>query len=45
MPALDRQIALVTELRKTASTDAGVWRLPDGDAFYDMKLKAATTTI
>ncbi len=44
LPALDRQIALVTELRKTASTDAGVWRLPDGDAFYDMKLKAATTT-
>ncbi|CAN5270014.1 DUF885 family protein [soil metagenome] len=44
LPALDRQIALVTELRKTASTDAGVWRLPDGDAFYDMQLKGATTT-
>ena len=44
LPALDRQIALVTELRKTASTDAGVWRLPDGDAFYAMKLKRATTT-
>ncbi|HJO65386.1 MAG TPA: DUF885 family protein, partial [Sphingomonas sanguinis] len=31
-PALDRQRALVTELRGRAVHDAGVWRLPDGEA-------------
>jgi uncharacterized protein (DUF885 family) len=31
-PALDRQRALVTELRAKASHDAGVWRLPNGEA-------------
>jgi uncharacterized protein (DUF885 family) len=43
-PALDRQIALVTELRGKAVHDAGVWRLPDGEAFYAGALNAATTT-
>ena len=33
-PALDRQRALVTELRGKAKHDAGVWRLPDGEAYY-----------
>jgi uncharacterized protein (DUF885 family) len=43
-PALDRQIALVTELRARAVHDAGVWRLPDGDAYYQGAIEASTTT-
>jgi uncharacterized protein (DUF885 family) len=44
VPALDRQIALVEALRKTATHDAGVWRLPDGDAYYDASVAFWTTT-
>lgn len=43
-PAIDRQRALVTELRAKAVHDAGVWRLPDGDAYYSAAAQAATTT-
>ncbi len=43
-PALDRQRALVQQLRAKASHDAGVWRLPDGEAFYAAAAEAATTT-
>lgn len=43
-PALDRQQALVTELRARAAHDAGVWRLPDGEAYYTAAAEAATTT-
>ncbi len=43
-PALDRQRALVTELRGKATHDAGVWRLPDGEAYYAAAASAATTT-
>ncbi|WP_423607370.1 DUF885 domain-containing protein [Sphingomonas sp. MS122] len=43
-PALDRQRALVTELRGQAAHDAGVWRLPDGEAYYAAAAEAATTT-
>ena len=43
-PALDRHIATVTDLRRRATHDAGVWRLPDGEAYYAGALKAATTT-
>lgn len=42
-PALDRQRALVTELRAKAVHDAGCWRLPDGDAYYAAAAEAATT--
>jgi uncharacterized protein (DUF885 family) len=42
-PALDRQRALVTELRGRARHEAGVWRLPDGDAYYAAAASAATT--
>lgn len=44
MPALDRQIAIVTALRSRASMDAGVWKLPDGAAYYDAAVKSSTTT-
>ncbi|QGP78985.1 DUF885 domain-containing protein [Sphingobium sp. CAP-1] len=43
-PAVDRQIALVRDLRARASHDAGCWRLPDGEAFYAAAAEAATTT-
>ncbi|MDO9490595.1 MAG: DUF885 family protein, partial [Sphingomonadaceae bacterium] len=39
-PALDRQIALVQQLRAKATHDAGVWRLPDGEAYYDASVRA-----
>ncbi|TZG26213.1 DUF885 domain-containing protein [Sphingomonas montanisoli] len=43
-PALDRQIALITELRAKASKEAGVWRLPKGDEYYADALMNATTS-
>ena len=43
-PALERQIALVTEMQKGASHDAGVWRLPEGDAYYVASLVNWATT-
>ncbi|WP_347304522.1 DUF885 family protein [Croceibacterium sp. TMG7-5b_MA50] len=42
-PALDRQRALLTDLRARATHDAGVWRLPDGEAYYAAAAEAATT--
>ena len=43
-PALDRQIALVKQLRTTARTEAGLWAVPGGDAIYAAALAQATTT-
>jgi uncharacterized protein (DUF885 family) len=43
-PALDRQIALVEELQKKATHEAGVWRLPQGEAYYRASLKQWATT-
>jgi uncharacterized protein (DUF885 family) len=43
-PAIDRQRALVARLRARAVHDAGVWRLPDGEAYYTAAAEAATTT-
>ncbi len=43
-PAFDRQMALMQDLRRRAVHDAGVWRLPGGDAYYAAALEAATTT-
>lgn len=43
-PALDRQIALIKQLRPTASSAAGLWRLSHGDEVYAMALQQATTT-
>ncbi|WP_454797571.1 DUF885 domain-containing protein [Novosphingobium lindaniclasticum] len=42
-PALDRQRALLNELRAKAVHDAGCWRLPDGEAYYTAAAEAATT--
>jgi uncharacterized protein (DUF885 family) len=43
-PALDRQIAEIEAQRKRATADAGVWKLPQGEAYYAWTLRAATTT-
>jgi uncharacterized protein (DUF885 family) len=43
-PALERQITLLNEMQKTASHDAGVWRLPDGEAYYASSLVIWATT-
>lgn len=43
-PALDRQIAELELHRRRATSDAGVWKLPQGDAYYAWTLAAATTT-
>ncbi len=43
-PALNRQFDELTAQRKRATADAGVWKLPDGDAYYAWALSAGTTT-
>ena len=43
-PALDRQIALMKELRAKARTSAGLWDVPRGDEIYAAALAASTTT-
>lgn len=44
LPALERQMALLQSLKPKAVHDAGVWRLPDGEAYYAAALQARTTT-
>ncbi len=43
-PALARQAEAVRGQRAGAVHDAGVWRLPDGPAYYEYGLRYATTT-
>jgi uncharacterized protein (DUF885 family) len=43
-PALDRQIAELTAHRAKARSDAGAWKLPDGEAYYAWALRAGTTS-
>jgi len=43
MPALNRQIAALRSLRLRAGSDGGVWRQPDGDAWYALGLRSNTT--
>lgn len=43
-PALDRQVALVRELRPTSRPGDGIWRVPHGDALYAVALEQVTTT-
>ncbi|MGQ0660391.1 DUF885 domain-containing protein, partial [Sphingosinicella sp.] len=42
--ALDRQIAALQELRRNAVHDAGCWRLPEGEAYYNWGIRSNTTT-
>lgn len=43
-PALDRQIAAMETIRAKANSDAGVWKLKDGAAYYAGGLRVSTTT-
>lgn len=43
-PALQRTLALLDELQPRTTDDAGLWRLPDGDAAYAQALADNTTT-
>jgi uncharacterized protein (DUF885 family) len=43
-PALQRQLAELEAHRKRATSDAGVWKLPQGDQYYAWALSAGTTT-
>jgi uncharacterized protein (DUF885 family) len=43
-PALDRQMALVRELRPSSQAGDGIWRVPHGDELYRVALEQATTT-
>jgi len=41
-PALERQMAALKALK--TNNDAGAWKLPDGEAYYQYLLKSQTTT-
>jgi uncharacterized protein (DUF885 family) len=43
-PAYQRLIDYFREILPKTTTDDGVWKLPDGDAFYAYKLRENTTT-
>ncbi|MFY7836971.1 MAG: DUF885 domain-containing protein [Novosphingobium sp.] len=43
-PAIDRQIALLEQLKPTSAAGDGAWRIPRGDEIYAAALKQATTT-
>ena len=43
-PAYRRLIALFAGFERTTQEDYGVWKLPDGDAFYDYQVRSHTTT-
>jgi uncharacterized protein (DUF885 family) len=43
-PALNRQFDELQAHRQRATSDAGVWKLPRGDAYYAWNLAASTTT-
>jgi uncharacterized protein (DUF885 family) len=43
-PALDRQAKVLSELRPGTVHEAGIARLPEGPAFYELALRQATTT-
>jgi uncharacterized protein (DUF885 family) len=43
-PALARQLAAVTQARAKATHEAGIRRLPDGEAYYAWAIAANTTT-
>jgi len=43
-PAYTSLIQFLTVQQKKATTDDGVWKFPDGEAFYNIKLQRTTTT-
>ncbi|MCH2173272.1 DUF885 domain-containing protein [Myxococcota bacterium] len=43
-PAYRHLIEVVSRIQASATTDDGVWKLPDGDDFYNYRLVEMTTT-
>ncbi|WP_289029011.1 DUF885 domain-containing protein [uncultured Paraglaciecola sp.] len=43
-PAYEKLIAHLIELETKATTDDGIWKWKDGDAYYNVALKRTTTT-
>jgi uncharacterized protein (DUF885 family) len=43
-PAYQKLIGYFQEILPKTTADDGVWKLPDGDAFYSYKLRESTTT-
>ena len=44
IPGYEAMIALFEGLRRTATHDAGIWRIPGGEAYYAAQLQSNTTT-
>lgn len=44
IPGYQAMIALFEDMAKTATHDAGIWRIPDGDKIYAASLRNNTTT-
>jgi uncharacterized protein (DUF885 family) len=44
LPALERQIATLQALRARVGSEAGIWKLRDGEALYNALLIQSTTT-
>ena len=44
LPAYQKLIAFFEKQLPRATTDDGVWKLPDGDAYYAYRLRSETTT-
>ncbi len=44
IPGYQAMIALHEELMETANSDAGIWRIPNGDKIYAAALRSNTTT-
>ena len=44
LPALERQAVMLAKLLRGAATEPGVWRLPDGEAYYAEALRTSTTS-
>lgn len=40
----DGVLTALTEVQTKADSDGGVWRLPDGEAYYNARLQLSTTT-
>ncbi|MFC4313053.1 DUF885 domain-containing protein [Steroidobacter flavus] len=43
-PAMKRQRDCIAGIRSKATSDAGVWKLPKGEAYYEYALRYSTTT-
>ena len=43
-PSYEKMLAYFEALQPTTTTDDGVWKLPDGEAFYNYRLRSTTTT-